>query len=306
MLQRLTTYSSIRRANFSKFENRKSDVSDLHSINEAINAKAGRKLLPSILVSLTLVALVWLTLAYARVLFAVLIAIAVSLGVREIARAFSAAGTRISMRTLVVATCGLTYASWSAGVEGLALATAIALPVLLISRLRKGPQDFVKSATATTLALIYLPFLAGFLVLLARPDDGLARVMTFVILVGCNDTFGYLVGVMIGRHPLVPTISPKKSWEGLMGSIAFTCLGGALSFYYILDLQWWVGIIVGLMIVFTATSGDLIESAMKRDLSLKDMGSLLPGHGGMLDRLDSVLLSAPALYLALELVKRFS
>ena len=306
MLQRLTTYSSIRRANFSKFENRKSDVSDLHSINEAINAKAGRKLLPSILVSLSLVALVWLTLAYARVLFAALVAIAVSLGIREIARAFSAVGTRISMRTLIVATCGLTYATWSAGVEGLAVATAIALPVLLIFRLRKGPQDFVKSATATTLALIYLPFLAGFLVLLARPDDGLARVMTFVILVGCNDTFGYLVGVMIGRHPLVPTISPKKSWEGLIGSILFTCLGGALSFNYILELQWWIGVIVGLMIVFTATSGDLIESAMKRDLSLKDMGSLLPGHGGMLDRLDSVLLSAPALYLALELVKRFS
>ena len=281
-------------------------MSDLHSLNEAINAKAGRKLLPSILVSLSLVALVWLTLAYARVLFAALVVIAVSLGVREIARAFSAAGTRISMRTLIVATCGLTYASWSAGVEGLAVATAIALPVLLIFRLRKGPQDFVKSATATTLALIYLPFLAGFLVLLARPDDGLARVMTFVILVGCNDTFGYLVGVLMGRHPLMPNISPKKSWEGLIGSIVFTCLGGALSFYYILNLQWWIGVIVGLMIVFTATSGDLIESAMKRDLSLKDMGSLLPGHGGMLDRLDSVLLSAPALYLALELVKRFS
>ena len=299
-------FSSTRRANFSKFENRTSDVSDLHSLNEAINAKAGRKLLPSILVSLSLVALVWLTLAYARVLFAALVVIAVSLGVREIARAFLAAGTRISMRTLIVATCGLTYASWSAGVEGLAVATAIALPVLLIFRLRKGPQDFVKSATATTLALIYLPFLAGFLVLLARPDDGLARVMTFVILVGCNDTFGYLVGVLMGRHPLMPNISPKKSWEGLIGSIVFTCLGGALSFYYILNLQWWIGVIVGLMIVFTATSGDLIESAMKRDLSLKDMGSLLPGHGGMLDRLDSVLLSAPALYLALELVKRFS
>jgi phosphatidate cytidylyltransferase len=236
----------------------------------------------------------------------VLIAIAVSLGVREIARAFSAAGTRISMRSLIVATCGLTYASWSAGVEGLAVATAIAFPVLLIFRLRKGPQDFVKGATATTLTLIYLPFLACFLVLLARPDDGLARVMTFVVLVGCNDTFGYLVGVLIGRHPLVPAISPKKSWEGLIGSILFTCLGGALGFHYILDLQWWIGVLVGLMIVFTATTGDLIESAMKRDLSLKDMGSLLPGHGGMLDRLDSVLLSAPALYFALELVKRFS
>lgn len=281
-------------------------MSDLHSINEAINAKAGRKLLPSILVSLTLIALVWLTLAYARVLFALLVAIAVALGIREIARAFAAAGTHISTRTLIVATGGLTYSVWSAGVEGLAIATAIALPVLLISRLRKGPQDFVKSATATTLALIYLPFLAGFLILLARPDDGLARVMTFVVLVGCNDTFGYLVGVIFGKHPLVPKISPKKSWEGLVGSIIFTSIGGALSFYYILDLQWWIGALVALMIVFTATSGDLIESAMKRDLSLKDMGSLLPGHGGMLDRLDSVLLSAPALYFALELVKRFS
>ena len=281
-------------------------MSDLHSINEAINAKAGRKLLPSILVSLSLIALVWLTLAYARVLFALLVAIAVALGLREIARAFAAAGTHISTRSLIAATGGLTYAVWSAGVEGLAVATAIALPVLLISRLRKGPQDFVKSATATTLALIYLPFLAGFLILLARPDDGLARVMTFVVLVGCNDTFGYLVGVLFGKHPLVPNISPKKSWEGLVGSITFTSIGGALSFYYILDLQWWIGALVALMIVFTATSGDLIESAMKRDLSLKDMGSLLPGHGGMLDRLDSVLLSAPALYFALELVKRFS
>jgi phosphatidate cytidylyltransferase len=281
-------------------------VSDLHSINEAINAKAGRKLLPSILVSLSLIALVWLTLAYARVFFALLVAIAVALGIREIARAFAAAGTHISTRSLIVATGGLTYAVWSAGVEGLAVATAIALPVLLISRLRKGPQDFVKSATATTLALIYLPFLAGFLILLARPDDGLARVMTFVVLVGCNDTFGYLVGVLFGKHPLVPNISPKKSWEGLIGSIIFTSIGGALSFYYILDLQWWIGALVALVIVFTATSGDLIESAMKRDLSLKDMGSLLPGHGGMLDRLDSVLLSAPALYFALELVKRFS
>ena len=281
-------------------------MSDLHSINEAINAKAGRKLLPSILVSLSLIALVWLTLAYARVLFALLVAIAVALGLREIARAFAAAGTHISTRSLIAAIGGLTYAVWSAGVEGLAVATAIALPVLLISRLRKGPQDFVKSATATTLALIYLPFLAGFLILLARPDDGLARVMTFVVLVGCNDTFGYLVGVLFGKHPLVPNISPKKSWEGLIGSITFTSIGGALSFYYILDLQWWIGALVALMIVFTATSGDLIESAMKRDLSLKDMGSLLPGHGGMLDRLDSVLLSAPALYFALELVKRFS
>lgn len=299
-------FLSIRRANFSRSENRTSDVSDLHSINEAINAKAGRKLLPSIFVGLSLVALVWLSLAYARILFAVLIAVVISLGIRELVRAFAAANIGVSSVSLNLATIGLIYATWIDGVEGLVVGTAIAFPILLILRLRKGPHDFVRSATATTFGLIYLPFLAGFLILLGQPSDGLARVMTFVILVGCNDTFGYLVGVLIGRHPLVPTISPKKTWEGLIGSVIFTPMGGALCFYYILELQWWIGIVVGLMIVFTATSGDLIESAMKRDLSLKDMGSILPGHGGVLDRLDSVLLSAPALVLALELVKRFS
>ena len=127
--------------------------------------------------------------------------------------------------------------------------------------------------------------------------------MTFVILVSCNDTFGYIVGVLFGKHPMAPKISPKKSWEGLAGSLIFTVLGGTLAFYYIMDMKWWIGAVVGLMIVFSATCGDLIESAMKRDLELKDMGTLLPGHGGMLDRLDSVLISAPALWLALELVK---
>jgi phosphatidate cytidylyltransferase len=281
-------------------------VSDLHSLNEAINAKAGRKLLPSIFVGLSLVALIWLSLAYARVLFALLIAVVMSLAIRELVRAFAAANIEVSLVSLNLATIGLVYATWIDGVEGLVVGTAIAFPILLILRLRKGPHDFVRSATATTFGLIYLPFLAGFLILLGHPNDGLARVMTFVILVGCNDTFGYLVGVLIGRHPLAPSISPKKSWEGLIGSIIFTPLGGALCFNYILELQWWIGVIVGLVIVFTATSGDLIESAMKRDLSLKDMGSILPGHGGVLDRLDSVLLSAPALVLALELVKRFS
>ncbi len=129
--------------------------------------------------------------------------------------------------------------------------------------------------------------------------------MTFVVLVGCNDTFGYLVGVLIGKHPMAPKISPKKSWEGLAGSVIFTVIGGSLMFDLVLDTNWWIGAIVGLVMVFTATSGDLIESAMKRDLQLKDMGSLLPGHGGILDRLDSVLLSAPALWLALELVQRY-
>jgi phosphatidate cytidylyltransferase len=151
---------------------------------------------------------------------------------------------------------------------------------------------------------MYLPFLSGFLILLARPHNGFERVMTFVVLVGCNDTFAYLTGVLIGKHPLAPKISPKKTIEGLMGSIVFATLGGSLAFHYIMDSHWWLGALAGLLTVFTATAGDLIESALKRDLAIKDMGTLLPGHGGIMDRLDSVLFAAPALWLALEIVRR--
>ena len=280
-------------------------MSDLHSINEAINKKAGRKLLPSIGVGLSLIGLVWFALSYQREIFAIVVAIAVVLGVREIVRAFAAHSITVSFNGLALASIGLSYAAWNGGVAGLAIATAIAFPLLLIRALIQGPEEFVAKATGTTFALLYLPFLAGFLILLAIPSTGFQRVMTFMVLVGCNDTFGYIVGVLFGKHPLVPTISPKKTWEGLAGSTIFTVIGGCLAFNYIMDMHWWIGIIVGLMIVFTATCGDLIESAMKRDMSLKDMGSLLPGHGGMLDRLDSVVLSAPAMWLALELVKRY-
>jgi len=280
-------------------------MSDIHSINEAINKKAGRKLVPSIVVGLSLLGLIWFSLSVYKELFLVVLGTAVVLGIREIVRAFNSRSIGISFPSLSIAAVALLGAAWIDGIAGLAIATAISFPILLIRLLLNGPEGFVGKATATTFTLLYLPFLAGFLILLATPSNGFQRVMTFVVLVGCNDTFGYFVGVLFGKHPLVPTISPKKTWEGLAGSVVFTIVGGCLAFHYIMNMDWWIGIIVGLMIVFTATCGDLIESAMKRDLSLKDMGTLLPGHGGMLDRLDSVVLSAPAMWLALELVKHF-
>ena len=279
-------------------------MSDLHSINEAINKRAGRKLLPSIAVSIFLVLLIWFSLSTFRIIFAAVVTTAVVLGIRELNRAFAASGIHISMWSLTVATIGLSAATWFGGVSGLAVATAIALPCLLVLLLPRGVENFVKTASASALALIYLPFLAGFLILLGRPDNGLARVMTFVVLVGCNDTFAYLTGVLIGRTPLAPKISPKKTIEGLLGSITFTVIGGALAFHFIMDSHWWLGALAGLLTVFTATSGDLIESALKRDMAIKDMGNLLPGHGGIMDRLDSVLFAAPALWLALEIVRR--
>jgi phosphatidate cytidylyltransferase len=279
-------------------------VSDLHSINEAINKRAGRKLLPSIGVGIFLILLVWLSLSTYRILFAALVAVAVLLGIREINRAFRATDIHLPLWALATASIGLATATWLGGVSGLAVATAIAFPCLLIILLPRGTENFVRTASASTLALIYLPFLAGFLILLARPHNGLERVMTLVVLVGCNDTFAYLSGVIFGKHPLAPKISPKKTIEVLIGSVIFTVTGGALAFTYILGSDWWLGAIAGILTVFTATSGDLIESALKRDMAIKDMGTLLPGHGGIMDRLDSVLFAAPALWLALEIVRR--
>lgn len=279
-------------------------MSDLHSINEAINKRAGRKLLPSIAVSLSLIALVWFALAYQRAIFALVVTIAVVLGIRELNKAFTAVDIHIPLWSLTTAAVGLCAATWFGGISGLAVATAIAFPCLLVLLLPRGTVNFVKTASASALALVYLPFLAGFLILLARPSNGLERVMTFVVLVGCNDTFAYLTGVLFGKRPLAPKISPKKTIEGLLGSLVFTIAGGAVAFHYIMGAEWWLGALAGLLTVFTATSGDLIESALKRDMAIKDMGNLLPGHGGIMDRLDSVLFAAPALWLALEIVRR--
>ena len=279
-------------------------MSDLHSINEAINKRAGRKLLPSIAVSVFLILLVWFSLSTYRVIFAAIVTIAVVLGIRELHRAFLAINIDIPLWSLTTASIALCAATWLGGVSGLTVATAIAFPCLLALLLPRGTENFVRTASASTLALIYLPFLAGFLILLARPHNGLERVMTFVVLVGCNDTFAYLTGVLLGKHPLAPKISPKKTIEGLVGSLIFTVIGGSLAFHYIMDSDWWLGAAAGVLTVFTATAGDLIESALKRDVAIKDMGTLLPGHGGVMDRLDSVLFAAPALWLALEIVRR--
>ena len=279
-------------------------MSDLHSINEAINKRAGRKLLPSIAVSISLVALIWFALAYQRAIFALVVTIAVVLGIRELNKAFNAVDIHIPLWSLTTAAIGLCASTWFGGISGLAVATAIAFPCLLVLLLPRGSENFVKTASASALALVYLPFLAGFIILLARPSNGLERVMTFVVLVGCNDTFAYLTGVLLGKHPLAPKISPKKTIEGLLGSLVFTIAGGAIAFHYIMGAEWWLGALAGLLTVFTATSGDLIESALKRDMAIKDMGNLLPGHGGIMDRLDSVLFAAPALWLALEIVRR--
>jgi len=281
-------------------------MSDLHSINEAINKRAGRKLIPSILVSLGLLVVIFGTLAYLTPAFALFVGGAVLLALRELVTAFHARGIEVRFLHLGIADAIVLASAWFAGLPGLSVSIVVAMVVLLFLQLLKGVEGFVKNATATTFALLYPGFVAGFIFLLARSSDGFAYITTLVIIVACNDTFAYITGVLIGKHPLAPKISPKKSWEGFFGGLIFAAIGSSLAFYYLLDRHPIIGAVAGLLGVLAATVGDLIESAIKRDLSLKDMGNLLPGHGGMLDRLDSVLITAPVIWCAIELLKRFA
>jgi len=281
-------------------------MDDFHSLNEAINAKAGRKLGPSILVSLAILAVVFLSISFAPPIFAILAWIAILLAGRELTRAYKAGGIELPANAISVAITLLLAAAWFGRVSGLAVSIAIAIPCVLVYMLLRDPKDFVRKSTAAAFAIFYLAFLGGFILLLAHDKDGLARIFTLVVLVSCNDTFAYISGVLFGKHPLAPQISPKKTWEGLIGSVVATTIGSALVFQYSLDHNWWIGAGIGLVAVVTATCGDLIESAVKRDLSIKDMGTMLPGHGGILDRIDSVLFTGPAVWFALEFIKHFN
>ena len=280
-------------------------MDDLHSLNEAINKRAGRKLLPSIAVSLTILGLVFGLLSLEPILFGALVLLAILLGLREINHAYNTGGIAIPNLPLAIGAVGMMVATWFGGVSGLAISTSFIIPNVMVWLLITTPSDFVKRSTAAAFSLFYLPFLAGFILLLAKGDDPVGRILILVVLVSCNDTFAYIFGVLFGKHYLAPHISPKKTWEGLIGSVIACTVGASLVFEFWLNKHWYLGALLGLMGVATATFGDLIESAMKRDLHIKDMGAILPGHGGILDRIDSVLFTGPTVWFVLELIKHF-
>lgn len=280
-------------------------MSDLNAINEAINKRAGRRLIPSILVGLLLVGIVFATMAWARPLFAIFVTGAILLALRELCAALVAHGTQVRFPLLALATIGLQASAWFGGLPGLAITLVVTTIAIVFRELLAGTEGFVRNASASAFALFYPGFVAGFILLLARSGDGYAYIVTLLFIVGMNDTFAYLTGLLIGRHPMAPRISPKKTWEGLIGGLVATVGATALTFHFLLEREYLLGALAGALGVLAATAGDLIESAIKRDLSLKDMGTLLPGHGGMLDRLDSALITAPIFWCVIELLKRF-
>ncbi|HMG28768.1 MAG TPA: phosphatidate cytidylyltransferase [Jiangellaceae bacterium] len=263
------------------------------------HGRAGRDLRAATAVGLGLAVLVVGTLLVWKPAFAGLAVVAIALAVWELGQALAARGVQVPMVPVLLGSVLMLVGAYAGGYQTLVVALGLTVVAVLVWRLGEQGPGYVRDATAGVFAAVYVPFLAGFAMLLLRPDDGPWRVLTCILVVAASDTGGYVAGVLAGRHPMAPTVSPKKSWEGFAGSVV-GCVGvGVLAVVVLLDGRWWVGAVLGAAAVVTATLGDLGESMIKRDLGIKDMSELLPGHGGIMDRLDSLLPTAPIAWLIL-------
>jgi phosphatidate cytidylyltransferase len=267
------------------------------------SSRAGRNLPAAIGVGVALGAVILGSLFWHKVLFIFVVLAAALVAVDELVRVFHTSGAKLSRIPLFAGTTAMLVAAYFGGPLALLVALALTVLATIFWRMPGGSIGFVRDVTTSVFLIGYVPMLAGFAVLLVQPEgDGPQRVVTFFLVVVASDVGGYVVGVLFGKHPMAPTISPKKSWEGFAGS-TLACIGvGIAAVVLFLDAHWWVGAIVGAVAVLTATVGDLAESMIKRDLGIKDMSNLLPGHGGLMDRLDSLLATAPAVWLLLHLL----
>ena len=262
-------------------------------------SRTGRNLPVAIGVGAVLGGLVFLTLLTVKATFLLYMAIAVGIALAELTGAF--AKRDINIPVIPVAAGGIAMVTcmyWLGWRDALA-ALALTVIAVLAWRLRGGTSGYVQDTTAGMFALCYLPLPAVFVTAMLAPADGPRRVLTFIIVTICSDIGGYFAGITLGRHLMAPVISPKKTWEGFAGSAVACLVAGALCLPLLLHGHAWQGLLTGAAAVLAATLGDLVESMIKRDLDIKDMGTVLPGHGGILERLDSLLVCAPVVWLLL-------
>jgi len=302
-------------------------------------SKAGRNLPAAITVAFVLLAALALSLAFRPEPFVVFVAVAISAGVWELRSALEHANLQIAVWPLLAGTCGMVVAAFLGGASALLttfILTLLAIVVwqVVLAAMERAPVSRL-NIMASIFSAAYLPFMAGFVVLLLGGTPSYARlrwrVALLILLCVANDTGGYFAGVFLGKHPMAPSVSPKKSWEGFGGSVLLTCLVGVFGSHLILGLPFtpnlsltnmpnspgafWLslfgsaiglGLLLGIFTAITSTLGDLSESLIKRDLGIKDMGSILPGHGGVLDRIDSIIFSAPFVYLIITIAAQYT
>ena len=273
------------------------------------HGRAGRDVPVSIASAVVLIALILATLLIWKTLFVVVVAAAVLVAIWELHRGFAAKGLDLPEQPLMAGGVVMVVVAYFWGAPALVTATAVSALVTMLWLLRRGVPGYVQNATASVFTLVYVPFLGSFVALLLseggatdfdRYDAGVKGILTFIAVTAASDIGGFVAGVLFGRHPMAPIISPKKSWEGFVGSVVFCVAVGVAMIVWVLDADWWIGVCLGLIAVVMATLGDLCESVIKRDLGIKDMSHVIPGHGGLMDRLDSLLATIAPIWLLLH------
>ena len=265
-------------------------------------SRAGRNLPIAILIGVALGALVIVPLySQYRWTFVIVMVAAMGVATYEIVKALRTLGAQPPLVPLLVGGTAMVVLAYREGAEALFVALVLTVLACLVWRLADPAEGYLRDVAASTFTATYVPFLIGFAALMTVPPDGPRRVTAFIATVVASDVGGYAVGVLFGKHPMAPSVSPKKSWEGFVGSVVACAAAGGIFFVRLFDAPAWQGVLFGLAVVCSATLGDLGESMVKRDIGIKDMGRLLPGHGGLMDRLDSLLPTAPVAFLLLSL-----
>jgi phosphatidate cytidylyltransferase len=273
--------------------------------------KAGRNLPAAIVVGLGMLFAVLAGLLFLPLGFVLIVTAFAIFGVWEIFRALEAAGTRLPIVPVLTGTVAMPVAAYFGGLESLLFAMLASSVAVLLWRSLEGAAGSARGIFAGVFTMAWVPFLISFAVLPLHTTGGLApvglwpggvvppgawQIALLLLLVVSNDTFGYLVGAFLGKHPMAPKISPKKTWEGFAGSIGGAMVIGVLGSIFLLGRPWWIGAVLAVGMVAAATAGDLAESMVKRELGIKDMSSILPGHGGVMDRLDSIVFASPVAF----------
>jgi phosphatidate cytidylyltransferase len=270
-------------------------------------SRAGRNLPAAIAVGVLLGGIAIGVLLFAPIWWLPVLAVAMPIATHEVIRRLREAGYALPVIPLLLGGQAMIWLTWPWGAAGLVGAYGGTIVVCMVWRLlrqglREAPVNYLRDIAATVLLATWVPFFASFTALLIFADHGGGRVFTVIATVVFADIGGYVAGVLFGKHLLAPAISPKKSWEGLGGSVVFGLAAAVVSVLFFMDKPAWVGVPLGLMLVVTGVLGDLVESQIKRELGIKDMGTLLPGHGGLMDRIDAMLPSAVAGWIVLTLL----
>ncbi|MBB2910071.1 phosphatidate cytidylyltransferase [Streptosporangium becharense] len=267
------------------------------------SSRTGRNLPVAVAVGLGLALVIIFSLYFVKELFLAVIIAAVGLGVTELVRSFAEREINVPLVPVLAGMAGMLTGAYWGGTSWLVGVFAMTVLVLLTWRMFQGTEGYVRDAAATVLVVVYPSLLAGFVtLLLAHPQEGADQVVVFIATTVASDIGGYFAGISLGKHKMAPVISPKKTWEGFAGSaLACMAVGGWLV-AWLLGADVWKGVLIGAVVVVFATLGDLVESVIKRDLGVKDMSSVLPGHGGMMDRLDSLVAAVIPVWILLALL----